>query len=236
MGRESIKGKVLLAEDTHEIQSLITALLRKIGVEIDIANDGEVAVSLANSNEYSLILMDMQMPVMDGYTAVKTLRASGYNKPIIALTANAEREDKESCLALGCNDFLAKPLQRELLYEVINRYLDDPADDAQTELVSSLFETDPEMMNMVKTFLETLPDYINQGMEAMQRENWEALASVLHVLKGVGGSYGYQIISETAAAAEKLLKENDYQAVRPLVEKLQQLNVAAQHSFQQQTG
>ncbi len=235
---QQLQGKVLLVEDTPELQVLIASYLRKIGLKIDVANNGEEGVNAAMSGDYDLVFMDIQMPVMDGYTAVKILRAKGYIKPIIAMTANAMQEDRQRCLAAGCNDYLAKPVQREQIYSILEKHLSGTTTDGNTsrELISTLYETDPDMADMVKTFIDILPTYISQCQEALEGETWDALAFALHTLKGMGGSYGYAIITETAREAENLLKTGDYASVAGLIEKLAQLNGDAQRGYKQMAG
>ena len=104
---------------------LIATYLRKAGLTVDLANNGAEAVELANRYDYAVIIMDIQMPIMDGYTAVRQLRSDGYDKPIIALSANAMREDEQRCLAFGCNEFLSKPIQRAQLFTVLEKYLQE---------------------------------------------------------------------------------------------------------------
>lgn len=89
---------------------------------------------------------------------------------------------------------------------------------------------------MVETFIQVLPDYIEQCQTALATENWEALAHVLHTLKGMGGSYGYKIISETAMAAEQKLKAGDYTGVAPMIDELAQLDDQAQRGYKLKTG
>ncbi len=110
-----LSGTILLAEDTIDNQRLISMYIHKVGAHIDIANNGQEAVDAALSKEYDLILMDMQMPIMDGMQAVKILRERSYSKPIAALTANAMKKDMEYCINAGCDDFLAKPIDRKNL-------------------------------------------------------------------------------------------------------------------------
>ncbi|MDH5445052.1 MAG: response regulator [Gammaproteobacteria bacterium] len=234
--KNKLKGTVLLVEDTPEIQMLVAAILRKTGLEVETANDGQEALEKAKEKTYSLILMDIQMPVMDGFTAVQMLRANDYTHPIVALTANAMKEDEERCLAAGCDGFLAKPVQREQLYRTLKRYMQGEERMSNESLVSTLFETDPDMVDMVKTFLNKFPDYLDQCKLAMEAENWEAMREVLHVLKGIGGSYGYPTITETAKEAESHLKVGDHGAAVKLFEKLIELNEAAQRGYQQQAG
>jgi len=231
-----LQGRVLLAEDTPELQLLISRYIRKTGLEVDVADNGELAVKAALAGDYDLVFMDIQMPVMDGYTAVKSLRAKGYAAPIVAMTANAMQEDRQRCLAAGCDDFVAKPVQREHLYNVLARYSTVAASEQAISLVSTLYETDPDIAELVETFLGVLPGYIDQCQSALAVKNWEALNYALHVLKGMGGSYGYKIITETAAEAEQRLKLGDYAGLKPLVEKLEQLNAQAQRGYKQQTG
>lgn len=103
-------------------------------------------------------------------------------------------------------------------------------------LVSTLYETDPDMVEMVKTFLDTYPDYLDQCRAALEAENWEAMQEILHILKGMGGSYGYPSISDTARHAEDSLKAGDHRLATELFEKLVQLNESAQFGYRQQAG
>ena len=119
-----LKGaKILLAEDAKDNQILIRRFLESSGAVIDIANNGEEAIEKALSNDYEVVLMDIQMPVIDGYEATLRLRQAGYQKPIIALTAHALREEREKCLRTGCNGHLTKPLDRRRLIESLIEYM-----------------------------------------------------------------------------------------------------------------
>ena len=113
--------KILLAEDSPDNQELIRRLLQKRGAAADFAVNGEEAVGKALGADYDLVLMDMQMPKLDGYEATRQLRRAGFNRPIIALTANAMRHDREKCLAAGCTDYLSKPIDALKLYRLIGQ-------------------------------------------------------------------------------------------------------------------
>jgi PAS domain S-box-containing protein len=124
--------RILLAEDGLDNQRLITHVLRKAGANVTLAGDGQAAVDIAleahqAGNAFDAIVMDMQMPIMDGYEATRTLRNAGYAKPIIALTANAMIEDRRKCLDAGCNDYLIKPIDRALLLQVVARHATEPS-------------------------------------------------------------------------------------------------------------
>lgn len=125
---DGISGlKILLVEDAKENQILFKTLLEARGVSIEIANNGLEGVQKALTGSYDLVLMDIQMPVLDGYTATRRLRDIGFNKPIIALTAHAMSEVREQCLGVGCNDYATKPLDIEnLCAKIINQV--DPRD------------------------------------------------------------------------------------------------------------
>ena len=118
-----LSGKVLVAEDTPTNQTLIKLLLAKLGLQSAIAEDGKQAVEMALKEDFDMVLMDIQMPHMNGYDATKRLRQAGFIKPIIAVTAHAMRGDKEKCLAAGCDDYISKPINRKQLVDVLRTYL-----------------------------------------------------------------------------------------------------------------
>jgi len=122
---QNSQWRVLLAEDNPTTQNLISILLRQIGIELTIVNNGRDAVDTLTHQSFDLIFMDCQMPQMDGFEATSYLRANGLSTPIVALTAYARAEDEQQCLESGMNDFLSKPFRQSELKGILVRWLGD---------------------------------------------------------------------------------------------------------------
>ena len=121
-------GSILYVEDDRDSRRLGNALLRKAGYEVDVAADGQTGYEMAmealtQGESYDVVLMDMQMPVLDGYEATRHLRRDGYPGIIVALTAHAMAGDRERCEESGCDDYLTKPIDREALFSLIARHV-----------------------------------------------------------------------------------------------------------------
>jgi CheY-like chemotaxis protein/anti-sigma regulatory factor (Ser/Thr protein kinase) len=124
---EPLACRVLLVEDGPDNQRLIATILRKAGAEVTVAGNGQAGCDLVREatirgEPYDVVLMDMQMPVLDGYEATAQLRRGGYRRPVIALTAHAMQGERERCLAAGCDDFLCKPITRAALVDTVRRW------------------------------------------------------------------------------------------------------------------
>ncbi len=124
----ALRGRILLAEDGRVNQQLVSTILRRAGARVFVAENGKIALTMLdeaeqNGRPFDLLLTDMQMPEMDGYTLARTLRERGSTVPIIALTANSMLEDREKCLAAGCDDYGSKPIDRPALLATCARWL-----------------------------------------------------------------------------------------------------------------
>ena len=131
-----LSARVLLCEDGRDNQRLIALLLKKAGADVTVADNGQIGLDKAveageAGRPFDVILMDMQMPVLDGYAATGKLRETGYNNPIIALTAHAMAHDRQKCLDAGCDDYASKPIDRANLLATIARHLKDPREEPQ---------------------------------------------------------------------------------------------------------
>lgn len=112
---------LLLVEDTLDNQLLMSKTLKRFGAEVDVASNGAEAIAKAGLKTYDVVLMDIQMPILNGYDAMAALRAKNYLAPVVALTAHAMREERDKALEMGFDDYLTKPLDRAVLLQTLTR-------------------------------------------------------------------------------------------------------------------
>ena len=245
----ALRGHILLAEDGEDNQRLIAILLRAAGAEVTIVRNGREALEAldwaqAAGAPFDVLLTDMQMPEMDGYTLARTLRRAGNRIPVIALTAHAMAEDRQRCLDAGCDDYASKPIDRAALLATLARWLPDTPDifpivsdgasdepvmvmsGAPDQLVSEL-ANDPDLADIVRAFARALPERAAALAAAVRAENDTETTRLAHQLKGAAGSYGFPVVSTLARTLEVHTRAADREAQMVVVERLLQLAAAA---------
>lgn len=208
-----LKGKILVAEDGKDNQEFVSLLLSKAGAEFQIVENGAIAIEEAFNDSFDLVLLDMQMPLVDGHMVVKVLRDRGFTQPIIAFTANAMKQDVEQCLAEGCNDIIAKPFSRETFYYTIGRYLGAPSEEAEEEVMTKervfqMWDSDPESAALYIRFIERLPDRLAKIGEANIKGEQTKLRTLLHQLKGAAAAVCCPNIGNAAKRMEANIVQN----------------------------
>ena len=201
----SFDANILVAEDNPDNQLLIKLLLQTWGLEPDIAKNGAEAVEMALVNDYQLIIMDMQMPVMGGLEATQMLRHAAYDGPIIALTANVMKTDVDTYIEAGCDEALAKPIDKDALEQVLVSYLHIEKD-SQNKWENLLKSEKFQQIN--DNYRSKLPDYLSQVVQLYRAKEWEALRSLAHSLKGSAGCFSFEAIHKTAGQLENALRSN----------------------------
>jgi signal transduction histidine kinase/HPt (histidine-containing phosphotransfer) domain-containing protein len=209
----ALRGRLLLAEDGVHNQRAITYYLQKAGADVTIADNGKIACNMAinamaEGAPFDLILMDMQMPEMDGYEATATLRQRGYNGPVIALTAHAMSHDRDRCLKSGCTDYISKPIDRQLIESVAARLAEatevvaSPAIAAPGVLAAGTLHTtvtdDEDLLELVPRFVADLPAIVSRIAASLDRQNLPELEQEVHQLKGAAGVYGFMPVTEAS--------------------------------------
>lgn len=196
------KISVLIAEDNAMNQQLISHLMRGWNIDHVMVNNGREALEELKQRPYSLVLMDIQMPEMDGYVATQIIRNElKLNIPVIAMTAHAMSGEREKCLQLGMNDYVSKPIRETLLYTVIGQHAqqmpeaEEPKPPApqhiQLHYLRSLSGGDAEFeRELLGQFLKQVPDELKRLQSAIEKEDYETIRQTAHSLKSTVGYVG----------------------------------------------
>jgi CheY-like chemotaxis protein/HPt (histidine-containing phosphotransfer) domain-containing protein len=235
-------AKVLVVDDGEANRDLVRLVLEEAGLAVVEAQNGQIGVDKALQESFDVILMDMQMPVMDGYTATRTLRQRGQRMPIVALTAHAMKGFEREIMEAGCSHYLTKPVDIDALLRTLAELLGGrrsegtplkkaapapiavPLNQARSgaPVVSRLAEH-PRLRAVARKLAEQMPDRIRAIEDAWSARDFPALASLAHWLKGSGGTAGYDDFTAPARALEQLAKACSEQQTGEVVEELRQL-------------
>jgi len=209
--KRALTGKILLAEDNEMNQQLVSMYVDMTSAKLTIVENGEQAAEAGLSDNYDLILMDLQMPVMDGLEAISLLRSSGYQGPIAALTASTMLRSKKRCLDAGCDDFLSKPFNSMEFFQLLSRHLGSSLEPPQDEPMNNSISKDQQAA-LTSRFVQRLPGMRDSIKTALNDQDWETLKKVSHDMKGLGGSFGFPEITEIAGRVNGKLREFEYTA------------------------
>jgi PAS domain S-box-containing protein len=230
MGREPPLPplRILLAEDSPDNCTITLAYLEDTPYRVEIAENGAIACAKFTSGFYDLVLMDRQMPVMDGLTATRTIRAWEQANhrpptPIIALTASALKGDREMCLAAGCTAYLTKPIKQEVLLQAIKEYSVGAPQSSNEESSGTdtiLMRPNPKFTNRILVFLRNSRQSVSEMLDALDRDDFKTVEFLGHGMRGAGGMYGFQAITDIGAGLEQAAYSADNAASRKWVGEL----------------
>jgi CheY-like chemotaxis protein/HPt (histidine-containing phosphotransfer) domain-containing protein/anti-sigma regulatory factor (Ser/Thr protein kinase) len=219
---------ILLVEDSTDNRTITMAYLQDTPYRIEIAENGAIAYKKFTAGNYDLVLMDRQMPVMDGLTATRAIREweqanHRLPTPIIALTASALKGDQENFVAAGCTAYLTKPIKQAVLLQAIKEHSEGAPPSSKKENSSKdaiLVRANPEFADLIPAFLQNRGQDVIAMLDALDRGDFESVASLGHGMKGAGGSWGFQTITDIGAALEQAAESADNDASRRWVGEL----------------
>ena len=220
--------RILLVEDSADNRLITVAFLAETPYWVDIAENGAIALEKFIAGSYDLVLMDRQMPVMDGLTATRAIRdwEKANQRPptaILALTASALRGDQEKCMAAGCTAFLTKPIKQDVLLQAIRTHSPITLQSARAENArpdAIHVRTDPMYADLIPGFLQNRRRDAISMVEALDRGDFATVESIGHSMRGAGSSYGFPAITDIGAALEITAASADAIASRKLVDEL----------------
>jgi len=220
--------QILLVEDSPDNRTITVAYLQDTPYRVEIAENGAIACEKFTAGHYDLVLMDRQMPVMDGLTATRAIRkweAANHRPPtpIIALTASALKGDQEKFVAAGCTAYLTKPIKQEVLLQAIKEHSTAAPPSSKEESRRNdaiLVRANPQCADLMPGFLHNRRHDVITMQQALDRGDFETVESLGHGMRGAGGSYGFQAITDIGASLEQAAASADTDASRKWVGEL----------------
>lgn len=237
--RARARAHVLVAEDSDVNQKVAVRMLEKLGHRVDVVSNGLEAVEAVSRLPYDAVLMDCQMPEMDGYEAsmrIRQMDAPAKAIPIIAMTAGAMQGDREKCLAAGMNDYVSKPVKLEELGAILNRWIEADAIDPSASFpidpqgkggchldlsrLADLMEFESEPGEIVREFIDDADDTLELLERSVASGDAESALDAAHTLKGAAGALGAEAMTHLSDTAQALALAGEVDAMGSLVEEL----------------
>ena len=208
-----MSARILAVEDTPALRALLQLCLMRAGYTVDLAEEGQSAVEMFQARTYDAVIMDIQMPVMDGLAAVARMRKweDGEKRapvPILALTANTEPADLRKCLEAGFTQTVHKPFGREELLAAVFKQLNAKSTSpavGDTILVTA----DPEFADLIPPFLDNCRRETETMQKALERLDYRAISAASHKLMGAGASFGFKLLSDESRLIEAAARAGD---------------------------
>ena len=219
---------ILLVEDSPDNRTITMAYLQDTPYRVEIAENGAVAFEKFTAGEYDLVLMDRQMPVMDGLTATRAIRAweeANHRPPtpIIALTASALKGDQEKFVAAGCTAYLTKPIKQEVLLQAIKDHsmvVPASSNEESSRGNAILVHANPKLTDLIPGFLQNRRHDVAAMLYALNMGDFAIVENLGHGMKGAGGSWGFQGITDIGTALERAAESADNEGSRKWVDEL----------------
>jgi PAS domain S-box-containing protein len=225
-------ARILVVDDGETNRDLIQLVLTNAGARVTCAIDGRDALSAVGREPIDLVLMDLQMPVMDGFTATRRLRGQGYSKPIVALTAHAMRGDADRCLSGGFSGYLSKPINIDRLIATVRDSLSKATSpneltvsssasrEASASRIKCSLPDHPTFRSIAASFRESLINRLDALELALADQDFQRIAEWAHWLKGAGGTVGYSCFTEPARRLEEHAKSQRLELIPTSVKEL----------------
>ncbi len=212
----TLSGHILLAEDHHDNRALFSQLLKRMGLQVTAVENGELAVQQSITEDFDLILMDIQMPVMDGISAMNLLKTTAMDVPIVALTANAMKTDIDSYLAQGFDSHIAKPINRQAFISIVGSYFD-----GQQPPQAADIDLDEEVLNQLKSqFVAGLKERLVDLSALAYDNDWPGLGKQAHAIRGSAPMYGFDELGLLATQLETAVKSDSSESISQLAHQL----------------
>jgi PAS domain S-box-containing protein len=233
-------ARVLVVDDGAENRELLSLVLTENGLWVDEAENGQVALDKLAAGSYDLVLMDMQMPVMDGHAATRELRRRGLQVPVVALTAHAMKGFEEEVLAAGCTAYLTKPVDIDALLQQVAQLLGGTPEEAPITRPASLFGDlidlplgdgpirsrfagNAKLVPIVRKFAARLQQQLEVARAAVESGDLEEVGRLAHWLAGAAGTVGYDAFTEPAREMEAAAKAGDQPGADGVLQRLVQM-------------